>query len=151
MEEEEILAALYNGLDIYKLPITEEMRHKYNQSEWFEEPLEEPIYTEKFLMPEEYHELSYDDIRSKCLEKCNAPEEISRMDEELEIFHSLDKMDMIKYFIYLVDHMKQNNIVWGIGRGSSVSIFLFYLIGIHKVNSVKHKLEYTDFFKIQGE
>lgn len=149
MEEKEGLEALYNGMDIYKLSFDEPFRSELNESEWFHKTLSDPVFTETFFMPPEYYEMTYDDIRNHCLKKCTSSEETDRMDEELEIFNSLDKMDMIKYFIYLVEHLRQKNIVWGVGRGSSVSVFIFYLIGIHKVNSVKHKLEYTDFFKIK--
>ena len=41
--------------------------------------------------------------------------------------------------------MGENKIVWGVGRGSSVSSYILYLLGVHKVNSIKYGLNITDF------
>ena len=48
---------------------------------------------------------------------------------------------------YVVDTLRDNNIVWGVGRGSSVSSYVLYLIGIHKIDSVKYALPIDEFFK----
>ncbi len=105
-------------------------------------------YTGRFLYTNDY-ELSYTEIEDILKSRCNTPEEIQRMQEELFIFNEIGKLDLIKYFLYLVDYMNKEGFIWGVGRGSSVSVFIFYLIGVHKVNSVKYNLEYTDFFKIK--
>jgi DNA polymerase III alpha subunit len=49
--------------------------------------------------------------------------------------------------IYLVAVMRENKIVWGVGRGSSVSSFLLYLAGLHSVNSVKYNLDIKEFIR----
>jgi DNA polymerase III alpha subunit len=56
-------------------------------------------------------------------------------------------IDVLKAMKYMVDVLKSNNVVWGVGRGSSVSSYCLYLIGIHKIDSVKYDLPITDFFK----
>jgi len=43
--------------------------------------------------------------------------------------------------------MRKNNLVWGIGRGSSVASYVLYLIGVHKVDSVKYNLDIKEFLK----
>jgi len=43
--------------------------------------------------------------------------------------------------------MRKNNLVWGVGRGSSVSSYLLYLIGVHKVDSYKYRLDIKEFLK----
>ena len=43
--------------------------------------------------------------------------------------------------------MRENNIVWGVGRGSSVASYVLFLIGIHKVNSLKYNLDIKEFLK----
>jgi len=48
---------------------------------------------------------------------------------------------------YLVDLMRENNIVWGVGRGSSVSSFVLFLIGIHRINSIYYDLDVEEFLK----
>ena len=54
---------------------------------------------------------------------------------------------LLYYLKYLVDTMRENNIVWGIGRGSSVSSFILYLIGIHKINSIEYELDINEFLQ----
>jgi len=53
----------------------------------------------------------------------------------------------LKYLKYLVDTLRANNIVWGVGRGSSVASFVLYLIGIHRINSLYYDLPITEFLK----
>jgi DNA polymerase III alpha subunit len=43
--------------------------------------------------------------------------------------------------------MRKNKIVWGVGRGSSVASYVLFLIGIHKVNSLKYNLDIKEFLK----
>jgi DNA polymerase-3 subunit alpha len=43
--------------------------------------------------------------------------------------------------------MRKNNIVWGVGRGSSVASFVLYKIGIHRINSIEYDLPIEEFFK----
>ena len=43
--------------------------------------------------------------------------------------------------------MRKNKIVWGVGRGSSVASYVLYLIGVHKIDSIKYKLEWQEFLR----
>jgi DNA polymerase III alpha subunit len=43
--------------------------------------------------------------------------------------------------------MRSNNIVWGVGRGSSVASYVLYLLGVHKVDSIKYGLDIREFLK----
>ena len=54
---------------------------------------------------------------------------------------------MLKFLVYMVDQLKHNKILWGVGRGSSVSSYILYLIGIHKVDSLKYELDYKEFLR----
>jgi len=103
---------------------------KINQNNWY--------------MPESYKNL---DIAKFVLDKCNSEAELQRAGEELLLFQERDMFELLKYLAYLVDTMRQNNIVWGVGRGSSVSSFVLYLIGIHKINSLYYDLSIDEFLK----
>jgi hypothetical protein len=74
-------------------------------------------------------------------------EQKDRVFEELYEYRRRDMLQLIKYLIYLVDFMRENKIVWGVGRGSSVSSYVLYLIGIHKVDSLKYNLDWREFLK----
>jgi DNA polymerase III alpha subunit len=54
---------------------------------------------------------------------------------------------LLKYIKYLVDTMREHKIVWGVGRGSSVASYALYLIGVHKIDSVKYGLDINEFLK----
>ena len=43
--------------------------------------------------------------------------------------------------------MREHKIVWGVGRGSSVASYILYLIGIHKINSLKFNLDIHEFLR----
>jgi DNA polymerase III alpha subunit len=47
----------------------------------------------------------------------------------------------------MVQIMRDNNIVWGVGRGSSVSSYVLYLIGVHKIDSLYFDLDVADFLR----
>lgn len=80
-------------------------------------------------------------------QKVNTVEEAVRVAEELALYRERKMEPMLRFMIYLVDVMQENNIVWGVGRGSSVSSFLLYLVGLHSINSVKYNLDIKEFIR----
>lgn len=98
----------------------------------------------KWHMPIEYKEL---DIAEWVLQQCKTDEELQRVGQELLLFQERDMFDLLRYLKYLVDTMRHNDIVWGVGRGSSVASFVLYLIGIHKINSLYFDLPIEEFLK----
>jgi len=97
-----------------------------------------------WLMPKEYKEL---DIAQHVLDLCKNDAELQRAAAELFEFQDKDLFNLLKFMKYLVDTMRKNNIVWGVGRGSSVSSFVLYLLGVHKINSLYYDLDYKEFLK----
>jgi DNA polymerase III alpha subunit len=81
------------------------------------------------------------------LDKTENEEQYQRVVTELELFIQYDMMDVLIYCKYLVDIMRENNILWGVGRGSSVASYVLYLIGIHKIDSIKYCLDINEFLK----
>lgn len=135
---------LYNGSvkDTYAdLPLVEqyipfhpdvsiESFHTFNQQQW--------------NMPDEYKKL---DIAQWLLDKCNNETELQRVGEELLLFQERNLFELLQYLKYFVDTMRKNNIVWGLGRGSSVASYVLYLIGVHKINSIYYDLPIEEFLK----
>jgi hypothetical protein len=97
-----------------------------------------------WLMPEYYKTF---DIAAWVLAECNNQDELQRAGKELIMFQQKELLPLLQYIKYLVDTMRANNIVWGVGRGSSVSSFVLFLIGIHRVNSLYFDLDIADFLK----
>ena len=101
------------------------------QSEWF--------------MPQEYKEL---DVYSFVMNKAGDDlAELERVEEELAQFKVRGMTNLLRYMIYLVDFMRENNIVWGVGRGSSVASYVLYLIGVHRINSIQYDLDWREFLR----
>lgn len=120
-------------LKIYQEPNdvdSREMFDQANQCVWF--------------MPEEYGKFP---IVDWLYEQCTTESEKLRVDEELTLFIQHGMFDLLFYLKYLVDTMREHNIVWGVGRGSSVASYVLYLIGIHKVDSIRYKLDIHEFLK----
>lgn len=79
--------------------------------------------------------------------KCTNETQIKRVTEELELFVQHNMIDLLYYLKFLVDTMREHNILWGVGRGSSVASYILYLIGVHKIDSLKYNLDIKEFLK----
>jgi DNA polymerase III alpha subunit len=95
-------------------------------------------------MPEEYMNM---DIAKWVLDQCQNESELQRAGEELMLFQDRGMFPLLRYLKYLVDTMRKHNIVWGVGRGSSVASFILFLVGIHRINSLYYDLSIDEFLK----
>ena len=100
------------------------------QSEWF--------------MPDKYKKLN---VHNYILTKELTQEETARAAEELAEFEGRGMINLLRYMIYLVNFMRENNIVWGVGRGSSVASYVLFLIGVHRINSIQYGLDWREFLR----
>lgn len=95
-------------------------------------------------MPEEYKNL---DIAAHVLSLCKTDPELQRVGQELLLYQERSLFDLLRFMKYLVDTLRKNNIVWGVGRGSSVASYVLYLLGVHKINSIYYDLDIAEFLK----
>lgn len=108
------------------------------------------IRPEEWNIPESYKTM---DLDSYFAEKLNDWEgqqrdlRAARVERELAAFREEDMEIVLRLMIHIVDTLESNNAVWGIGRGSSVSCFLLFLIGVHDIDSVQYQLNFSDFMK----
>lgn len=98
---------------------------------------------ENWFMPDKYKNM---DIEGFLVDQC-PKENYDRLVEELMLFRQHNMIPLLRYLKYLVDTMRENNIVWGVGRGSSVASYALYLIGVHKIDSIKYNLDIREFLK----
>lgn len=103
---------------------------KLNQQEWY--------------MPDSYKEM---DIAKHILDLCKTDAELQRVGEELLLYMERDLFDLLRYLVYLVDIMELNNVIWGVGRGSSVSSYVLYLLKVHRIDSMFYKLDPREFLR----
>ena len=78
---------------------------------------------------------------------CETNAQRDRVSQELELYIKHGMYDILHVMKYIVDTLRENNVVWGVGRGSSVASYVLYLIGVHKIDSIKYKLPIEEFFK----
>lgn len=97
-----------------------------------------------WLMPQEYKDL---DIVVWILDQCTTDDQRQRVGEELLLYVERDLISLLQYMKYLVDTMRANNIIWGVGRGSSVASYVLYLIGVHRIDSMYYDLDINEFLK----
>jgi hypothetical protein len=99
---------------------------------------------DEWVFPTEYQQI---DVHKWLLDKCKTQQEIDRVNEEYLLYKERDLVMLLRLFIFLVDYMRKNKFIWGVGRGSSVSSYILYLIGVHRVDSLKYGFDIKDYLK----
>jgi len=95
-------------------------------------------------MPDSYNNI---DLDKYFADKITTIEQAERVSLELVMFEERGLQIVLRFIIYLVDTMREHNIVWGVGRGSSIASYCLYLIGLHKIDSIKYQLDIKEFLK----
>jgi DNA polymerase III alpha subunit len=99
----------------------------------------------EWLLPEEYKEF---DIVTWLFNQIPPWDDGNdRLFEELREFELRNMMPLLRWLKYFVDTCRKNNVVWGVGRGSSVSSYVLYLIGVHKIDPIKYNLDWREFLR----
>jgi DNA polymerase-3 subunit alpha len=87
------------------------------------------------------------DVAEYILSLCNNDAELQRCGEELFLYQQHNLFNLLKYLKYLVDVMKENHVIWGVGRGSSTASYILYKMGVHKIDSLFYNLSITEFLR----
>jgi len=134
MEMDEFERAKFNdnckkfGLEYRMLDYT--IEHDKNHELWVYDPAYDKINLEDYF-----------------LNKCSNEEQMDRVKYELGLYEEYNMTKLLRCMIWLVDYFEENNIFWGLGRGSSVSSYCLYLLGLHLVDSIKYDLDVNEFLK----
>jgi hypothetical protein len=97
-----------------------------------------------WFMPKHYADL---DIAAYVLSLCDTDAQLQRVGQELLMFQERDLFPMLRYLKYLVDIMRDHDMVWGVGRGSSVASYVLFLMGVHRVDSLYYDLDPGEFLR----
>jgi DNA polymerase III alpha subunit len=163
VNEDDVVAAIYSGKNVrfedlvfedtelvkqFNYAVTENADHIATIKEYFDDPNVDEKFFDKanqsdWFMPEDY----YPNLVEFLYGQCTTQEQKDRVSEELELFIQHNMLDLLFYLKYLVDTLRANNVLWGVGRGSSVASYCLYLIGVHKIDSIKYKLDIKEFLK----
>lgn len=117
---------------------------QYEPVDWSSVEEFDEVNQTRWHMPDDYKKL---DIAEYILSLCKTDSELQRVGQELLLYQQRDLFNLLRFMKYLVDTLRKNNIVWGVGRGSSVSSYVLYLLGVHKINSMYYDLDITEFLK----
>jgi len=158
--EQDLFEALYKGYQFsaHDTFLVEQRSDEIKQLEEqlgfkFLEPYETHFETSEYdkacqslwFMPDEYKTL---DIEAWIWEQTPPWDpQHTRVTEELAAFKQRNMIDLLRWLKYFVDTCKSNNIVWGVGRGSSVASYVLFLIGVHKIDSIKYNLDWQEFLR----
>lgn len=96
-----------------------------------------------WLMPDEYKQM---DIEGFLVDQC-PKEHYQRLIDELQEYRARNMLDLLRWLKYFVDTCRANNVVWGVGRGSSVASYVLFIIGVHKIDSIKYNLDWQEFLR----
>lgn len=96
-------------------------------------------------MPNQYTTL---DIESWLIEQSPPWDpNYSRLQEELTAYKARNMLDLLRWLKYFVDTCSKENVLWGVGRGSSVASYVLYLIGVHNIDPIKYNLDWREFLR----
>lgn len=151
----DILNAVYSGKDISNIKFVAERDSDefkmYN--EYCEEFSLPPLRIDdgensseiEWFMPPEYQTL---DIYEWLLENCKDDPIYRRRLHDECVYFMEHKWDMIlRWLKYFFDMCKEEGLITGVGRGSSVSSYALFLIGVHRVDPVFYDIDYRDFLR----
>lgn len=160
----EVIELLYSGDPVDQLVLddsTEASLHSTHARHFEVDTLAQPMLIDMpvdqyhellsgaWIMPEQYATMDIELYLTGQMSQRKMIDDayIDRLAIELDEYTQRNMMHILKYLIYMMDVCKQNNIVTGIGRGSSVSSLVLYLIGTHHIDPIKYNLSYKEFLR----
>ena len=98
-------------------------------------------------MPEKYQKLDIQEYLINRISIYSNPKYAFRLSHELALFEQYNLLDLLRYMKYMTGIFRKNNVVWGIGRGSSVASLCLFLLNVHCVDPVAYDISFDEFLK----
>ena len=161
-DESDLCDLIMQGHDIVHMPVTVEpnldleriasiLEEPDSLVEWtfpydndIPVPAWDAMQQRHWFMPQHYQDM---DIAEHVLSLCSTHAELQRVGQELLMYQERGLFDLLKYLTYLVDTMQQHQLIWGVGRGSSVASYVLYLLGVHRIDSMYYELDPAEFLR----
>lgn len=154
-EEEDLISVILcgqsiDGLDSINCDKFIESSHEFSQDPGIKKYIEpamsiqeyHSIRTANWNIPDNYKTL---DIISRIQPKILNDAQAERVAYEYAIMEQINCLPFIRAVVYIIDSLREKNIVWGVGRGSSVASYILFLLGVHSVDSLKYNLPFEEF------
>lgn len=144
-----------NALDkLFVTELTEEISQLNELSDQkieIKSDLDQSKFPLEWTLPDHYKYLNLDEYLFGLVNKIEKDSfydiRLNRLSEEIWLFKERGLEPILRVLIYVIDIMKQKNVVWGVGRGSSCSSYLLYLLDLHDIDPVRYGIEVTDFIR----
>lgn len=115
---------------------------------------DEPIHINmNWNLPKEYLELDLEELIADKFTSmydrysdAETEEAITRIADEFQEVKHRGMTKFMQTIVYILDTFREQNIVWGVGRGSSCASYLLFLLGLHVVDCVKMKVPMEEFY-----
>jgi DNA polymerase III alpha subunit len=135
------------------------IQHDVNTQQFYDRlgmndvPLESPVsISYEWKIPEQYKSLDVEAyiwtiVEARIEAGYKLPELlVDRVEGELDEIKCRNMIDFLRCLIYVLAVFKDNDQVWGVGRGSSCASMVLYLIGLHAVDPIKYEIPMSEFF-----
>lgn len=149
------LELLYRGRNLSGIAFDPSVAKEYNkvadELDLYPNLITEQEISKDINIPQHYKELDVEEYVVKLIppteDQADKLEYLNRVEEELALYKARNLYPILRLMIYIVDTMRKHDVVWGVGRGSSVASYVLYLIGVHKIDSIRYNLNIREFLK----
>jgi DNA polymerase III alpha subunit len=144
---------LYRSKELVNVPFAKEVVEKYNsfaQELGLAEIVSSVEYSKDFNIPQHYKDIDVEEYIISLIPESKgvgSNPATARVEMELAQYKARNLFPVLQLLIYIIDTLRMNDVVWGVGRGSSVASYVLYLLGVHKVDSLKYNLDIREFLK----
>lgn len=155
---EALLRMARDGIDFHPhSAIRDKMVDKYNRVSakpiklWTPGEMERPAPSSyEWDTPEPFKSVDVFEVCAESLIALGLSESekyVDRLTTELNEMSDRGMLDLIRHLMYMVVDFRERGVVWGVGRGSSCSSLVLYLIGLNRVDPVKYDIPLSEFLR----
>jgi DNA polymerase III alpha subunit len=109
------------------------------------------IFPPEWILPEKYLTMDLDAYLYNLYERIEKDslfeKRLERLAKEIFEFKQHGLEEVLRLLIFIVDRLIETNSIWGVGRGSSCSSYLLFLIGLHEIDPVLYEINLSDFLR----
>lgn len=162
LEPDEIARALIKGVKPHEIRyrrISEEIElfnQNVTEAESLKPEAQEPVSVDMgWRLPEKYKNLDIERFAEIMFEAKlgelpytddQYEEACVRIADELQEIERRGMTEFIRTIVYILDVFREQNVVWGVGRGSSCACYILFILGLHSVDCVRYKIPMEEFF-----
>lgn len=119
---------------------------EWKQSERMDGP---PISSYYWITPEPYKSMNIAEYCGERLDQLGLDTQMyqHRLMEELNRVEDRRMGHFLRCLVWVTDTMRTNQVLWGLGRGSSCASLILFLLGVNKVDPVKYDIPMEEFYK----